>query len=82
MLNKAFYAVAADNKPNVLFHDVVRGSNLGYDATPGWDYATGLGSPIADRLGATIVAYLARAPAVAVSGSPVPTQALGGGRGI
>ena len=62
MLNKAFYAVAADNKPNVLFHDIVRGGNLGYDATPGWDYATGLGSPIADRLGATIVRYLRAHP--------------------
>ncbi len=27
------------------FFDVTRGNNLYYDATPGWDYATGFGSP-------------------------------------
>lgn len=32
------------------FHDVVKGGNLGYDAGPGWDAATGLGSPDVARL--------------------------------
>jgi len=62
MLNKAFYAVARASKPNTVFHDVVRGANFGYQATPGWDYATGLGSPIADRLGDAIVAWLKAHP--------------------
>ena len=31
--------------PAPAFHDVTVGSNLYYPATPGWDFATGLGSP-------------------------------------
>ena len=50
-LNPTLYALAARNPPNTLFHDVVRGDNLLYPATPGWDFATGLGSPIVSRLG-------------------------------
>lgn len=57
-LNPTLYALAAANPPNTLFHDVVRGNNLLYEATPGWDFATGLGSPIVSRLGDAIVAYL------------------------
>ncbi len=38
-----------------VFHDVVTGEN-GFPATPGFDLATGWGSPIADRLAAAIVA--------------------------
>jgi kumamolisin len=31
--------------PAPAFNDVTRGENLYYLATPGWDYATGLGTP-------------------------------------
>jgi subtilase family serine protease len=42
------------------FHDIVRGGNRLYDAGPGWDYATGLGSPDVGRLSADIIAALRR----------------------
>jgi Pro-kumamolisin, activation domain/Subtilase family len=43
------YQVAGSDSSGA-FHDVVRGGNLGYDAGPGWDAATGLGSPDVARL--------------------------------
>jgi kumamolisin len=39
------YRVAREPQTYPPFHDVLRGGNLRYDAGPGWDYATGLGSP-------------------------------------
>ena len=57
-LTPTLYAVAAASPPNTVFHDIVRGGNLFYETTPGWDYATGLGTPIATKLGDAIVAYL------------------------
>jgi subtilase family serine protease len=49
-INPALYRMSADN-----FHDVTRGNNAfggvpGYTAAPGWDPATGLGSPYAERV--------------------------------
>ena len=61
LLNDSIYA-AARVRPvqNVLFHDITTGNNTyttgagdvieGYSAKPGWDAATGFGSPKADRL--------------------------------
>ncbi len=42
-----FYQVAKDGPNNNLqpYYDVTQGNNLHYPATPGWDYATGLGTP-------------------------------------
>jgi len=40
------------------FHDVTKGNNLLYDATPGWDYATGLGSPDVAVLDQAVLDYL------------------------
>lgn len=40
------------------FHDVAAGNNLGFDATPGWDFATGWGSMDASALDAAWVRYL------------------------
>jgi hypothetical protein len=42
---------------------VVRGGNRHYDAGPGWDYSTGLGSPDVGRLADQIVAFLRRGQA-------------------
>jgi kumamolisin len=39
------------------FHDVSAGNNLGYDAVPGWDFATGWGSMDAVALDAAWVTY-------------------------
>jgi subtilase family serine protease len=55
-LNPALYALAADPaKYAADFHDVTVGNNQvtdvpGYDATPGWDPVTGLGTPDAAKL--------------------------------
>ena len=57
-LGPILYQVAAAAPPGALFHDVVKGGNLLYDAAPGWDYATGLGSPRVAPLAAAILAYL------------------------
>jgi subtilase family serine protease len=40
-----FYVVAQGWGGRHPFYDVTRGNNLYYSATPGWDYATGLGTP-------------------------------------
>jgi kumamolisin len=61
-ITPTLYAVAAASPANTLFHDVVRGGNMFYEATPGWDYATGIGTPIATPLGDAIVAYLRANP--------------------
>jgi kumamolisin len=52
------YTLAASRQPFPPFHDVVRGGNRYYQATPGWDPATGLGSPDVYNLARDIVAYL------------------------
>ncbi|MFI5199177.1 MAG: protease pro-enzyme activation domain-containing protein [Candidatus Limnocylindrales bacterium] len=62
-LDPTLYAVAAgqgaDGNP---FHDVTVGANLLYPATPGWDFATGWGSPQLSNLVPAIVAYLQAHP--------------------
>lgn len=40
------------------FHDVTQGNNLGYDAGPGWDFATGWGSMDAAALDSAWATYL------------------------
>ncbi|HEY5489386.1 MAG TPA: S53 family peptidase [Candidatus Limnocylindrales bacterium] len=59
-LGPTLYQVAAAAPSGALFHDVIKGGNLLYDATPGWDYATGLGSPRVAPLAAAIVDFLKR----------------------
>ena len=49
-LNPALYAIAAGKPPVPAFHDVKLGNNLHYPATPGYDMATGLGTPDAANL--------------------------------
>ena len=60
LLGPTLYQVAAAAPPGSLFHDVIKGGNLLYDATPGWDYATGLGSPRVAPLAIAIVDFLKR----------------------
>jgi len=40
-----YYAVADKNAGGNAYFDVTSGNNLYYPATPGWDFATGLGTP-------------------------------------
>jgi kumamolisin len=46
-LNPRLYAIGQQSTSgaNTAFHDVTGGGNLYYQATPGWDYSTGWGSP-------------------------------------
>lgn len=56
------YELAAGTDGATLFHDVAQGGNLDQTAGPGWDYATGLGSPDVTALAGAIVAYLNQHP--------------------
>ena len=57
-LGPTLYAVAAQQPSGSVFHDITRGGNLLHNAGPGWDYATGLGSPRGAPLARAIVDYL------------------------
>jgi kumamolisin len=59
-LAPVLYQVAAEQPDGAVFHDVVRGGNLLYQAGPGWDYSTGLGSPRVAPLARAIVDFLSR----------------------
>ena len=50
--------------PETTFRDIVRGNNDGYQATPGWDGSTGLGSPNG-------VALLQQLQAMSSQGTPL-----------
>ena len=52
------YTIAAGGAPFPAFHDVTIGGNRFYQATAGWDFATGLGSPDVFNLARDIVAQL------------------------
>jgi kumamolisin len=56
------YALASSTQPFPPFHDVVRGGNRLHNCTPGWDYATGLGSPHVWNLARDVVRYLQATP--------------------
>jgi kumamolisin len=60
-MNPALYALTATHQPYPPFHDVTVGGNLYYPATPGYDLATGLGTPDAWNLARDLVAYQRRA---------------------
>ncbi len=63
--NTALYAI--DSSQASAFHDITSGNNLYYNAAPGYDLATGLGSPNAAALVADI------ASGNYGSGNPPPT---------
>ncbi len=52
-INSYFYALAGGTKydlPQYYFNDITSGSNTVYSAKIGWDFCTGLGSPISKQL--------------------------------
>lgn len=51
------YDLAARSWPHPPFHDVTRGGNRYYAAGPGWDAATGLGSPDVANLAGDLVSW-------------------------
>ena len=54
-LNPALYQIAAHPDPAVAFHDITDGTNLHYPATPGYDMASGLGTPDVENLAQNIL---------------------------
>lgn len=40
-----FYTIANNHGQFSPYFDITEGNNLGFNATPGWDFATGLGTP-------------------------------------
>jgi kumamolisin len=56
------YALAAHAQPFPPFHDITHGNNGYYPATPGWDYATGLGSPDVANLAHDYADYVRSLP--------------------
>ncbi|HEY8642945.1 MAG TPA: S53 family peptidase [Candidatus Dormibacteraeota bacterium] len=56
-LNPALYALASGKPPFPPFHDVTLGGNLSFPATPGYDLATGLGTPQSWNLARDLAAY-------------------------
>jgi kumamolisin len=53
------YQIAGDDDPTApAFHDVVIGGDRLHEATKGWDYSTGLGSPDVFNLANAVVARL------------------------
>jgi kumamolisin len=57
-LAPVLYRLATTHQLHLAFHDVTAGGNRYYDAAPGWDYATGLGSPDVWNLTRDLTAYL------------------------
>jgi kumamolisin len=45
LIQEVLYAGVAAGQPVAWLHDITSGNNGGYDAGPGWDACTGLGSP-------------------------------------
>jgi subtilase family serine protease len=57
-VNPILYALASSRQPLAPLHDVTFGGNRYYSAAPGWDPATGLGSPDVANLARDMVTYL------------------------
>jgi kumamolisin len=62
-IDPLLYTLASSPQPFAPFHDVTVGGNRYYQAGPGWDPATGLGSPDVFNLARDVVAYLRAHPA-------------------
>lgn len=56
------YRLANADQPYPAFHDVRTGGNRFYSAKPGWDFATGLGSPDVYNLARDLTEYLRSHP--------------------
>lgn len=61
-LAPVLYALAAGPVAYPAFHDVTAGTNRYYSAHPGWDYATGLGSPDVFNLARDLRTYVRAHP--------------------
>jgi kumamolisin len=59
-INPLVYHLANTTQAHSAYHDVVKGGNLLYRAGPGWDYASGWGSPDAWNFVRDAASYAAR----------------------
>jgi kumamolisin len=59
-LGPTLYQISGEQPAGAVFHDVIRGGNLLFEAGPGWDYSTGLGSPRVAPLAQAIIDFLNR----------------------
>ena len=80
-INMALYLLATNKKTYTAdFHDITSGNNsvvedvavTGFDAGPGWDAATGLGSPAADQLVNSLIKMVSAADAITASKTAGP----------
>jgi kumamolisin len=72
--NPALYALGSGTPPYPPFHDVTTGDNLYYQATVGWDFATGWGSFDGYNLARDLaITGLPQAPPQAASRTQRPT---------
>ena len=60
LANLALYWIGEHQSQFHAFHDVTAGNNLYYDAVPGWDNATGWGTPDAAKLDLAWRAYISQ----------------------
>lgn len=57
-LGPTLYQVSAEQPAGAVFHDIIRGGDLLFQAGPGWDYSTGLGTPRVAPLARALVDFL------------------------
>ena len=76
--NPMLYNLGSNPQTSPPFHDITTGNNLNYNATVGWDYPTGWGTPQVSNLIVDITQnpaaplWVRRAVAAAAGGSPPP----------
>lgn len=75
-VNPLIYRLGAATQPYPPYHDITSGNNLLYPATPGWDYASGWGSPDAWNVVRDLAAAsVAARPTATATPSQAPPQA-------
>ena len=67
--------------PSADFHDITTGSNGTFSAGPGYDYATGLGTPVANLL-APDLAFYGMSDHLVVTAQPPAAATAGQGFGL
>lgn len=75
-VNPLVYQLGATVPPYPAFHDLTSGTNLLFHAGPGWDYASGWGSPDAWNFLRDAAAF-EQAGQAAATATPIATQSRG-----
>jgi subtilase family serine protease len=64
---------------STYFYDITQGNNGGYTALPGYDYVTGLGSPLANKLVPALAPVVTTQPDFSLSATPSGQSVTAGG---